>query len=73
MNNENLLNGASLACSIFTGISAGYYVYKATNEKADELVCNGGVVNAFFIGAGQMALAVGAGVATCMVMRHFAK
>ena len=72
MNNENSLNGAGLVGSIFTGISAGYYVYKATNEKANELVRNGGVVNAFFIGAGQTALAVGAGLATFMVMRHFA-
>ena len=72
MNTENLVNGASLVGSIFTGISAGYYVYKATEEKADELVRNGGVVNAFFIGAGQVALAFGAGLATFMVMRHFA-
>ena len=72
MNNENLVNGAGLVGSIFTGFSAGYYVYKATNEKANELVRNGGVVNAFFIGAGQTALAVGAGLATFMVMRHFA-
>lgn len=72
MNNENSLNGASLACSIFTGVSAAYYVYKATNEKADELVRNGGVVNAFFIGAGQVALSMAAGLATVMIMRHFA-
>lgn len=39
------------------GFSAGYFVYKLTEDKASELVQEGGVTNAFLIGAGQSMVA----------------
>lgn len=46
---------------IFSGIAAGYFVYKAVNEKADELAQDGGMLNAFMIGAGETAVVTAAG------------
>ena len=49
---------------LLAGIAAGYFVLKATDKKADELVDDGGMVNAAVIGVGQGALAVVAGTLT---------
>ena len=65
------LNGTSLGCPIIIGISAGHFVYKLTDKKVKEMIDEGNVLNAFITGAGQMALAVGVGVATYVALRNF--
>ncbi len=54
--NTILLGGKLLA-----GISAGYFVKKLTDEKASDMIQEGGALNAFTVGAGQAALMVVAG------------
>lgn len=39
---------------------AGYFVYKCVNDKAQELVDEGGVVNAIAVGAGEAAVVASA-------------
>jgi len=54
---KNAANAIRIGFKILAGVSAGYFVLKATDKKADELLDDGGMVNAFVIGAGQGALA----------------
>ena len=49
---------------VASGVAAGYFVMKATEEKAQELVVDGGIANAFVIGFGQGALASAAALMT---------
>ena len=51
-----------LGYKMFVAGSAGYTTYKLLDKKADELVQEGGVLNAFIIGAGQMAISIAVGV-----------
>lgn len=51
-------NAICLGCKAVAGISAGYLAYKLMDDNTEELVVNGGVVNAFTIGAGQGAIAM---------------
>ena len=50
-----------IAYKLLAGVSAGYFVMKATEEKADDLLDDGGMVNAFVIGAGQAAISLATG------------
>lgn len=51
----------TIGVKILTGVSTGYFVYKATEEKAKELAQKGNMLTAFTIGAGQTYLALMAG------------
>lgn len=53
-----ILKGLTIGMKVAAGISAGYFVLKATDKKANELVEEGNMLNAALIGAGQGALAV---------------
>ena len=55
-----------IAYKLLAGVSAGYFVMKATEEKADDLLDDGGIVNAFVIGAGQAAISL----ATCALVYY---
>lgn len=50
----------------WVGISSGYVAYKLLSKKTDELVPDGGALNAFTLGAGEagVSMAVGIVVAT---------
>ena len=41
---------------VFSAVAAGYFVHRMVKDKADELIENGGVANAFMIGAGEGAV-----------------
>lgn len=55
--NTNVKIAIRLGVKIFTGISTGYFVLKLTEKRADELIQEGGAINALAIGTGQGALA----------------
>lgn len=50
-----------IAYKLLAGVSAGYFVMKATEKKADDLLDDGGIANAFVIGAGQAAISLATG------------
>lgn len=50
-----------LGCKAMLGMAAGYFAYRALEEKAEELLEDGGVVNAIAIGVGHVALSSAAG------------
>ena len=53
---------------LLTGFSAGYFVYRITEKKVDEMIKDGGLVNAAVVGVGQGALAVISGqLASCLI------
>lgn len=54
---EKAYNVFRFGFKILAGVSAGYFVLKATDKKANELVDEGGMMNAVAIGMGQGALA----------------
>ena len=56
MNKVKLING------VFIGVTVGYTTFMLLNDKSDELVHEGGMLQAFTVGAGQMGLAIAAGV-----------
>ena len=41
---------------MFAGFAAGYFVHRMINDKAEELIDEGGAANAFLIGAGEAAV-----------------
>lgn len=47
---------------IWAGVSAWYVAYRLLDEKCNDLVADGNVLNAFTLGAGQMGLSMTAGV-----------
>lgn len=51
-----------LVCKMFVAGAAGYTTNKLLDKKADELIQEGGVLNAFLMGAGQMAISIAVGV-----------
>ena len=51
-----------LGYKMFVASSAAYTTHKLLDKKADELVQEGGGLNAFIIGAGQMAISIAVGV-----------
>ena len=55
---KKALNAIRIGAKLAAGITAGYFVLKATDKKADELVEDGGIVNAFVVGAGQAAISL---------------
>ena len=55
------LNAMRIGIKILAGVSAGYFVFKATEKVRDDLCDDGGVVNATVIAYGQGALAAAAG------------
>jgi len=50
-----------IGLKLISGISAGYFVMRATQEKADDLCKKGGAVNKYVVCVGQTAFAVVAG------------
>ena len=54
---KKALNAIRIGAKLAVGITAGYFVLKATDKKADELVEDGGIVNAAVICVGRSALA----------------
>lgn len=46
------------------GIAAGYFVHRALNGKAEELIIDGGIANAGAIGFGHGAITTGVGLMT---------
>ena len=58
----------AIGVKIFAGVSTGYFVYKATEEKTRELVYEGNMLTAFTIGAGQTYLALMAGQIAFWIM-----
>ena len=54
---DKVFNTIRIGFKIAAGVAAGYFVMKATDEKAEELIQEHGIINAFVIGAGQGALA----------------
>ena len=50
-----------IAYKLLASVSAGYFVMKATEEKADDLLDDGGMVNAFVVGAGRAAISLATG------------
>ena len=55
------LSAVRIGIKLIAGISAGYFVHKAIDKKANEMLEDGGMVNAFVVGAGQSALSITAG------------
>jgi hypothetical protein len=47
---------------IFAAFAAGYFVHRMVDDKANELVQDGGVVNAMLIGAGEGAVIAAASI-----------
>lgn len=58
---KNAVNAVVIGYKLLAGVSAGYFVMKATEKKADDLVDDGGMVNAFVVGAGQAAISLATG------------
>ena len=58
---KKALNAIIIGYKLLAGVSAGYFVMKATEEKADDLLDDGGMVNVFVIGAGQAAISLATG------------
>lgn len=56
--NTKALGAIHIGLKLLAGISAGYFVHKLTDEKANDFIQKGGALNAFTIGAGQGALDV---------------
>lgn len=65
---KKALNAIMIGYKLFAGVSAGYFVMKATDKKAEEMIEDGGIVNAFVVGAGQGALAMAAGAVVASVI-----
>lgn len=51
-----------LGYKMFVAGSAAYTTNKLLDKKTDELIQEGGALNAFLIGAGQMAISIAVGV-----------
>ena len=61
--NENLTKGLVVGYFAATSFVAGYFVNKALEKKADDLVCEtDSMAKAFIIGAGHMAVSIVAGL-----------
>ena len=60
----------NLVNSVAVGISVGYLVYKAIDDKTNDLVREGGSLNAFALGYGQGALAATVGMAAFLVWNY---
>ena len=56
------MNVVKIVTGILAGASVGYTTYRLLEEKTDELVEDGGMINAFIVGAGHMGLSITAGV-----------
>jgi hypothetical protein len=63
-----VLNAVVIGYKLLAGVSVGYFVLKATDKKADELVEEGGMVNAAAVGLGQGALAAAAATVVYSVL-----
>ena len=59
-----VLDTMRIGFKVASGMAVGYFVIKATEAKAQELVVDGGIANAFVIGCGQGALASAAALMT---------
>ena len=56
------MNTFKLIFKVFVGATVSYTTFKLLAEKADELLDDGGMLGAFTVGAGQMGLAIAAGL-----------
>ena len=65
---KKALNAIRIGYKLLVGVSVGYFVLKATDKKADELVEEGGMINAAAVGLGQSALAAVAGTVAYSVI-----
>lgn len=65
---KKALNAIIIGYKLLAGVSVGYFVLKATDKKADELVEDGGIVNAAAVGLGQGALAAAAATVVYSVL-----
>ena len=45
---------------LFAAVAAGYFVHRMVDDRAQELIDDGGVVNAVMVGAGEGAVIVAA-------------
>lgn len=61
-------NGLLIVGRCLIGATVAYGVYKMLDEKTDELIEDGGVVNAFAIGAAQGAISAATGALVAVVM-----
>lgn len=59
---NKMLSVVRIGYKVIVGVSTGYFVLKLTDEKAKELLDDGGMINAAMIGLGQGALASMAGM-----------
>lgn len=55
--NNKALSAVWIVSKFLLASSAGYFVYKLTEEKANDMVQEGGVLSAIAIGTGQVVLA----------------
>lgn len=53
---EKFSNVLSLGMKVIVAISAGWFVHRMLEDKADELIQDGGMINAFAIGCGETAI-----------------
>ena len=60
------MNTKVIGCvwNLAVAVSTGYYVYKLTEDKTDELVKNSNAFSAIAFGAGRSALSTLAGLVT---------
>lgn len=57
--------------SLLVGVCAGYFTHKAMEDKASELVQEGGLLNAFLIGAGVGSITVTVACASANIVKTF--
>ena len=65
---KKTLKAIIIGYKILAGVSAGYFVLKATDKRASELVDEGGMLNAAVIGLGQGALASAAATTVYVII-----
>ena len=53
---------------LFAGVTVFYTVHQLLEDKANELVDEGGIVNAFAVGAGQAGISMAAGTIAARVL-----
>ena len=62
------MNKIKMGLRVLTAIAVCYTTQQMLEKKADELLDNGGMLNAFTIGVGQMGLSITAGMVAATIM-----
>jgi hypothetical protein len=68
MNIDKVEKGIILASKMVIGLAAGYFVYKATEDKADELTEDCGFVKRNIIQFGRVFVSTAVGIVTGQII-----